>query len=65
MLTPTGILRIYGGWIALLRRHNALNLPKNVLYIKNNPMTTKNAATEALPSSGALFFAALESLGSG
>jgi hypothetical protein len=44
-------------WIALLRRHKALILAKNVLYMQN-PMKIKNAATDALPLSGALFFAA-------
>jgi hypothetical protein len=43
--------------IALLRRHKALILAKNVLY-RQNPMKMKNAATDALPRSGALFFAA-------
>jgi len=32
-------------------------LAKNVLYVQN-PMKIKNAATDALPLSGALFFAA-------
>jgi hypothetical protein len=40
-----------------LRRDKALILAKNVLY-KKNPMMMKNAATDALPLSGALFFAA-------
>jgi hypothetical protein len=43
--------------IAVLRRHKALILAKNVLYMQN-PMKIKNAATDALPLSGALFFAA-------
>jgi hypothetical protein len=43
--------------IAHLRLHKALILAKNVLYIQN-PMKIKNAATDALPLSGALFFAA-------
>jgi hypothetical protein len=40
-----------------LQRHKALILAKNVLYMQN-PMKMKNAATDALPLSGALFFAA-------
>jgi len=43
--------------MALERRHKALILAKNVLYMQN-PMKIKNAATDALPLSGALFFAA-------
>jgi hypothetical protein len=42
--------------IAHLRPHKALILAKNVLY-RLNPMKKKNAATDALPLSGALFFA--------
>ena len=42
--------------IALLAHHKALILAKNVLY-RINPMKIKNAATDALPRLGALFFA--------
>jgi hypothetical protein len=40
--------------IAVLRRHKALILAKNVLYMQN-PMKIKNAATDALPLSGPYF----------
>jgi hypothetical protein len=56
-LTVLSKLQNYRTWIAVLRCHKALILAKNVLY-KQNPMKLKNAATGALPLSGALFFAA-------
>jgi hypothetical protein len=58
ILTDMSVLQACCRRIALLRRDKALILAKNVLY-KQNPMKMKNAATDALPLSGALFFAAL------
>jgi hypothetical protein len=52
------ILQVYYRRIAVLRCHKALILAKNVLYRENRPMKMKNAATDALPPLGALFFAA-------
>jgi hypothetical protein len=52
-LTDPPKLQNFYRWIALLRRHKALILAKNVLYCKNNtPLEV------LLPLPGALFFAA-------
>jgi hypothetical protein len=42
--------------MALLRRHKALILAKNVLYIEKSDDDEQTAATDAAPLSGALFF---------